>query len=287
VSELYPFQGRFLDRNGIRLHYLDEGQGHPVVMVHGNPTWSFYYRNLVLALRRDFRCIAPDHIGCGLSDKPALDRYDYSLRSRIDDLDALLAHLGVSECSLVVHDWGGMIGMAWAARNPQRIRKLVVFNTAAFSLPPGKRLPLALRLGRDSWLGTWLIRRMNLFCRCAARIGVKRAPLAPEVRREYLRPYNSWNNRIAISKFVQTIPLKQSDPGYDIVKEVEQGLERLKSKPIPIAWGMRDFVFDSHFLDEWERRFPDARIMRFDDAGHYIVEDAAKEIIPEVERFLS
>jgi haloalkane dehalogenase len=216
-----------------------------------------------------------------------VDRYDYSLRSRIDDLEALLADLNVAECSLVVHDWGGMIGMAWAVRHPERVRKLVVLNTAAFSLPPGKRLPLALRLGRDSWLGTWLIRRMNLFCRCAARIGVKRAPLPPEVRREYLRPYNSWNNRIAISKFVQTIPLSERDPGYDIVKEVEQGLECLKSRPMLIAWGMRDFVFDRHFLDEWSRRFPEARIMRFDDAGHYVLEDAANEIIPEVARFLS
>ena len=267
MNGLYPFQSRFLDRNGIRQHYLDEGQGPPVVMVHGNPTWSFYYRNLVHALRGEHRCIVPDHIGCGLSEKPSQEKYDYTLRSRIDDLEALLDHLGISECSLVVHDWGGMIGMAYAVRHPERIRKLVVLNTGAFPLPMGKRLPFALWLGRNTRLGTWLIRRLNLFCRLAARIGTKRKRLPPEVRAEYLRPYDSWDNRIAVAKFVQTIPLKPGDPGYDIVAEVGNGLERLKSKPMLIAWGLRDFVFDRYFLDEWQRRFPEAEVMRFDDCG--------------------
>ena len=286
VNGLYPFQGRFFDRKGTRLHYLDEGQGPAVVMVHGNPTWSFYYRNLVLALRCNHRCIVPDHIGCGLSDKPGLEKYDYSLRSRIDDLENLLDHLGVKECSLVVHDWGGMIGMAWAVRHPERIRKLVILNTSAFPLPSTKRLPFALWLGRSTWLGTWLIRRLNLFCRLAARVGVKRAPLARDVRAEYLRPYNSWRNRIAVSKFVQTIPLRESDPGYDIILEVASGLEQLQDKPMLIAWGLRDFVFDRHFLEEWQRRFPNADVMRFDDAGHYILEDAQEEVVGRVRGFL-
>jgi haloalkane dehalogenase len=286
VTNLYPFNGRFLDRGGIRLHYLDEGDGPAVVMLHGNPSWSFYYRNLVLALRRRHRCIVPDHIGCGLSDKPSTEQYDYSLKSRIADLDALLERLGVKECSLIVHDWGGMIGMAWAVRNVQRVRRLVVLNTAAFHIPKSKRLPLALWLGRNSRLGTWLIRGLNLFCRRAASIGVQREPMPADVRAEYLRPYDNWQNRIAISKFVQTIPLKPGDPGYEIVTEVEQGLPNLQAVPMLIAWGLRDFVFDHHFLAEWEQRFPDAEVMRFEDCGHYILEDAAKEVIPRICNFL-
>jgi cis-3-alkyl-4-acyloxetan-2-one decarboxylase len=286
VTNLYPFNGRFLDRGGIRLHYLDEGDGPAVVMLHGNPSWSFYYRNLVLALRRRHRCVVPDHIGCGLSDKPSTEQYDYSLKSRIADLDALLERLGVKECSLIVHDWGGMIGMAWAVRNVQRVRRLVILNTAAFHIPKSKRLPLALWFGRNSWLGTWLIRGLNLFCRRAASIGVQRKPMAADVRAEYLRPYDSWQNRIAISKFVQTIPLKPGDPGYEIVTEVEQGLPNLQAVPMLIAWGLRDFVFDHHFLAEWEQRFPDAEVMRFEDCGHYILEDAAKEVIPRICNFL-
>src|SRR5512137_1165151 len=124
ITKYYPFAGHYLDLDGLRLHYLDEGSGEPVVMLHGNPTWSFYYRNLVLALRDKYRCIVPDHIGCGMSDKPGDDRYDYTLQSRVDDLEALLDSLGVTNgITLVVHDWGGMIGMAYATRHPERIKR--------------------------------------------------------------------------------------------------------------------------------------------------------------------
>ncbi len=286
MNDLYPFESHYFDRNGIRLHYLDEGVGPPVVMLHGNPSWSFYYRNLIIALRGTNRCIVPDHIGCGLSDKPSASQYSYRLCDRIDDLEALLNHLGVKECSLVMHDWGGMIGMAWAVRHPERVQRLVVLNTSAFHLPSSKRLPLALWLGHSTWLGTFLIRGLNLFSRRAATIGVQRKPMAPAVRAEYLRPYDSWRNRIAVSKFVQTIPLHPGDDGYDIVSEVQAGLHALREKPMLIAWGLKDFVFDHHFLDEWVKRFPDARVLRFADCGHYILEDAADEVVPAVRTFL-
>jgi len=284
----YPFASHFFDRDGLRLHYLDEGHGDPVVMLHGNPTWSYYYRNLVAALRDRFRCIVPDHIGCGLSDKPQPPRYDYSLRSRVDDLTALLDHLGVREnVSLVVHDWGGMIGMAWASRHVEAVKRLVILNTAAFHLPKTKQFPFRLWLGRSTRLGAWLIRSRNLFCRHAANVGVKRKPLPAEVREWYLKPYDSWDNRVAVLKFVQTIPLKPTDPGYDTVSDVEATLPKFASTPTLICWGMKDFVFDRHFLTEWERRMPHAEVRRFADCGHYILEDAADEVIPLIERFVT
>src|SRR5947209_16449554 len=142
VNALYPFTGHFLPLEGGRLHYLDEGAGHPVVMLHGNPTWSFYYRDLVQALRGSCRCVVPDHIGCGLSDRPPDGRYDYTLDRRARDLEALLDHLGLKDnLTLVLHDWGGMIGMTFASRFPERVKRLVVLNTAAFQLPPTKALP--------------------------------------------------------------------------------------------------------------------------------------------------
>jgi haloalkane dehalogenase len=287
VTAEYPFSPHYFDRDGLRLHYLDEGAGESVVMVHGNPTWSFYYRKLVLALRDRHRCVVPDHIGCGRSDKPPLSRYDHSLASRIDDLTALLEHAGVREnVTLVLHDWGGMIGAAWAVRHPERVKRVVVLNTGAFHLPAGKRLPLSLRLGRNSRLGKWLILKRNAFCRGAVRWCVTRRPLPPEIRHAYLEPYDSPEHRVAVLRFVQTIPLKPTDAGYNIVTEVGQGLAKLHDKPLLVCWGMRDFVFDRHFLAEWERNFPDAEVHRFDDAGHYVLEDAADEIMPLVERFL-
>jgi haloalkane dehalogenase len=286
--DLYPFAGHFLDTGGgARLHYLDEGRGPPVVMVHGNPTWSFYYRDLVLRLRDRYRCVVPDHVGCGLSDKPPADRYPYTLDRRVADLTALLDHLKLDrDVTLVVHDWGGMIGTAWAARFPERVKRLVVLNTAAFPLPAAKRLPLSLWVARNTPLGAVLVRGLNLFCRLAARWCVVRRPLPPAVRRMYLAPYDSWANRVAVLKFVQTIPLRPTDPGYDVVRATEVRLPRLVVKPVLICWGMRDFVFDERFLDEWRRHFPGAEVHRYEDAGHYILEDAGEEVGLRVEEFL-
>src|SRR6266567_2418147 len=154
IKNDYPFTGHTLNLDGLSYHYLDEGAGDPVVMVHGNPSWSFYYRNLVLALRGNYRCIVPDHIGCGFSDKPGDDRYDYTLSRRIDDLERLIDHLGlVGKITLVLHDWGGMIGMGYATRHPERIGRLVLLNTAAFQMPKEKKFPLGLKICRDTALG--------------------------------------------------------------------------------------------------------------------------------------
>ena len=228
-------------------------------MVHGNPTWSFYYRNLVRRLRDRYRCIVPDHVGCGLSDKPPADEYPYSLDRRVADLTSLLDHLKLDrDVTLVVHDWGGMIGMAWATRFPERVKRLIVLNTAAFRIPTAKRLPYSLRLGRSA-LGPVLIRGLNAFCRLAADGWATVRPLPPAVRRMYLAPYDSWANRIAVLRFVQTIPLLPADTGYDIVAETEKRLSLLRDKPMLICWGMRDFVSRPRLPHGMAASFPDRR----------------------------
>lgn len=280
--------GRDLDLGGVRYHYLDEGRGEPVVMLHGNPSWSFYYRRLVEALSGTYRVIVPDHVGCGRSEKPGDAQYEYTLARRVADLETLLDHLGVDHCvTLVVHDWGGMIGMAYATRHPERIARLVVLNTAGFHLPPTKPFPWPLWLCRDTPLGAWLVRGLNAFCRGTARIGCKHRPMPKAVRDAYLAPYDSWANRIAIHRFVQDIPLRPGDRGYELVTNVQDRLVHLADVPILIAWGMKDFVFDHHFLDEWVRRFPKAEVHRFPDAGHYILEDEFERIVPLVCNFLA
>lgn len=287
-SALYPFTPYRFDRRGIGLSHLDEGMGDPVVMVHGNPTWSFYFRNLVLALRDKYRCIVPDHIGCGLSDKPPESQYDYALKSRVDDLEALLEHLGVKEkITLVVQDWGGMIGMAFAARHPERIKRIVATNTGAFPLPKTKPFPRSLWLGRNTGIGAWLISKHNAFCRAAASWCVTRKPLPADVREMYLKPYDTPEHRVAVLKFVQTIPLKESDPGYDIVCDTAVSLAKFQNVPTLLLWGMKDFVFDRHFLVEWQRHLPHAETHTWPDCGHYLLEDAAEEVIMKVKEFLA
>lgn len=281
--QLYPFTGKYHVLPGdVRMHYLDEGprEAVPVVMVHGNPTWSFYYRELVKALRENRRCLVPDHIGCGLSDRPGDDRYDYTLGRRIDDLEHWLGDV-VPEgpLDLVVHDWGGSIGLGWAVRHPERIRRLVILNTAAFHIPPGKRLPLALWFARTR-IGAWGILRLNAFSGIAAQAAVKQS-LPREVCHGYTAPYRGGvERRLATLRFVQDIPLRETDPAWPVLTAVEAGLPRLADKPILFGWGGQDFVFDDIVLDHWRKLWPGAEVKYFPEAGHYVLEDAAGELIP-------
>lgn len=286
-NELYPFTGSYRNVNGFKLHLLDEGAGDTVLMLHGNPTWSFFYRNLVLGLRDEHRVIAPDHIGCGLSDKPDADSYDYSLRRRVEDMATLIAQLGIQgRITLVLHDWGGMIGMAYAARFPEKISRLVLLNTAAFHLPSAKKLPLTLWLCRKTPLGALLIRDTGLFVSVLARWAVSQ-PMAQRVREGYLWPYRLPQDRTGLLRFVQDIPLKRGDPSYDIVSEVQARLPGFNQMPVLILWGGEDFVFDQHFLSEWERLLPAAEVHRFPNAGHYVLEDAGDEILPLIRDFFA
>ncbi|TCT25380.1 alpha/beta fold hydrolase [Thermomonas haemolytica] len=290
----YPFTPhRFDVRPGIAMSFLDEGprDGEVVVMLHGNPSWSYYWRHLVLGLRDKYRCIVPDHVGMGLSDRPddgvsAQPRYDYTLQSRIDDLDALLKHLGIDgPVTLAVHDWGGMIGFGWALRDPARIQRLVITNTAAFPLPPAKRFPRRLAMGRDSRLGGWLIRRFNLFARGAAWFGTKRS-LPKDVRAAYAGVYDGWDNAISTLRFMQDIPLHDGDRALPLVQASARALPGYADRPAFLGWGLRDFVFDQHFLDGFRKALPNAEVHAYADAGHYVLEDKHEVLVPLIRAFL-
>ena len=303
----YPFEPRsFVHANGLTQSFLDEGprEGEVVVMLHGNPSWSYYWRHLVLGLRNRYRCIVPDHIGMGLSDKPDDDRathgrasvaggrmpratYAYTLQSWIDDLDALLAELDVGDqITLAVHDWGGMIGFGWALKHAARVKRLVILNTAAFPLPAAKPMPWQLKLGRDSWLGAFLIHGFNAFAAGAAKQGVV-APMSRDVRRAYLAPYDSWSNRIATLRFVQDIPLGPGDRAWALVEEAGHRLREFAERPSFIGWGLQDFVFDRHFLEGFVRALPGSEVQAFEDAGHYVLEDKRMQLVTAIRDFLA
>lgn len=284
---LYPFESHFLAIDGLSYHYLDEGTGEPIVMVHGNPTWSFYFRNLIKAMRHHYRVIAPDHIGMGLSDKPEDTRYSYILENRVENLATLLRDLNIDHnITLIGHDWGGVIATSFAVRHHQKIARLILMNTAAFLKPAHKTFPYAIALAKLPVISAPLVRGLNVFGRVANRVCVKQTKLQAHVAEGYLHPYDSWHNRIAIHRFIQDIPIHPNAPSYDYLKVTETNLYKLKHIPIQLLWGMRDFVFDAPFLETFLEYFPDADVHRYENAGHYVLEDEIDDIISSVSAFL-
>lgn len=281
--ELYPFPSHWLTIGGLRYHYLDEGTGPVLLMVHGNPTWSFYWRELVKGLRGQYRVVVPDHIGCGLSDKPDARRYPYRLAQRVLDLTRLVGQLGLRQVTLVGHDWGGAIGMGTAVAVPERFARLVLMNTAAFR---AQRCPWQIHFCRMP-LGRLAIQGLNLFARAALRMTVCRPErMTPAVRAGYLAPYGSWRQREAIYGFVRDIPLRPDHPSYQALAAIEAGLGKFRRHPVCLIWGMQDWCFTPEFLDRFLEFFPEAEVHRLQRAGHYVVEDAHEEIVPLIERFL-
>lgn len=278
LGDLYPFNANYLDVPGGRMHYLDEGSGPCVLMLHGNPTWSFYFRDLVKGLRDRYRVIVPDHIGCGLSDKPR--EYPYTLATHIENLERLVDHLGLRDVTLAVHDWGGPIGFGWAVKHPDRVAGFAVFNTAAFG---GEKMPLRIRICGWPVIGPLAVLRCNAFARAATRMAVcKHERMTAAVRRGYLLPYDTPDHRIAVLCFVRDIPFGPHVPSYRVLEQIEAGLPQFRDRPIAIFWGMRDFCFTPRYLDGWASRFPGATIHRYEDAGHYVIEDAHERILPKL-----
>ena len=279
----YPFASHFLGLGALRYHYLDEGAGQPLLFVHGNPTWSFAWRTLIQDLSADYRCVAVDHIGCGLSDKPS--EYAYTLESHINNLCAVVEQLDLRGVTLIAHDWGGAIGMGAAGRLPERFARLVLMNTAAFR---STQIPKRIALCRTPWLGPLAVRGANAFARAALGMAVERPErLTPAVRAGYLAPYNSWANRVAVQKFVEDIPLRPSHPSYSTLVGVEQALPRLAELPMLLLWGMQDWCFTPAFLAEFQRRFPEAQTLEIPAAGHYVFEDAPEILLPRIRQFLA
>lgn len=284
LRRLYPFEPRVFMCGQARMSYVDEGPraDEAVLLLHGNPTWSFYFRDLICTLAAaGWRCVAPDHIGMGLSAKP--QEYPYCLGAHIENLHDLMDHLGLRRVHLVVHDWGGPIGFGWAARHAAEVGRIVILNTAAF---PTSRIPASINLCRTPLLGEWLIRGPNGFAQVATRTAVHRRPLAADVKRGYLFPYNSWANRIGLARFVADIPMRAGHPSRERLEEVAGSLGRFANHRIMIAWGGADFCFDGWYLDRWRRIFTEATVHHFPDAGHYVLEDAGEEIIPKITAFL-
>jgi len=284
LARLYPFTARdFFTPGGARLSYLDEGPrgDEAVLMLHGNPTWSFYYRDLVRALAPTLRCVVPDHVGMGRSQKPP--HYDYCLETHIADIEALVVALGLKRVHLVVHDWGGAIGFGLATRHPGLIGRIVILNTAAFT---SDRIPARIALCKLPLMGPLMVRGCNGFAAPATWMAMHRRRLSAEEKRGYLWPYDSWANRVAVSAFVRDIPMRPAHRSWPTLRTIEEGLVQFRNRSVLVRWGGRDFCFNDSFLERWRTIFPQADVRRLDDAGHYVLDDARDEIVPEITRFL-
>ena len=279
----YDFPSHYLALPAGRLHYLDEGSGPTVMLIHGNPTWSYYYRNLTKVLSKHFRVIVPDHLGCGLSDKPA--DYHYKLENHIKNLCSLVEHLGVKRISMVVHDWGGAIGLGMVEQGEVELDKLVLLNTAAYR---STRIPLRISICRWPVIGKILVQGGNAFAGAAVYMAVTRR-MDSRVAAAYLKPYDSWDNRRATYEFVKDIPLQSHHQSYQKLVAIEKSLSLIREKRVPVAlfWGGKDFCFNHYFYDQWLKRFPDIEPRYFNDWGHYLLEDGRGEIEPLIDEFLS
>ena len=286
-GEQYPFEQNLfeLTHEGkpLFLNYVDEGEKDApvVVFVHGNPTWSFIWRHAIKALSKTHRCIAVDHIGCGFSDRP--QRYDYTLTQHASNLTALLMHLGVEKYFMVMHDWGGMIGMKVATDNPSALVGFSAMNTAAFM---GK-LPPSIATIKVPWFGKTAVLKFNAFVKTAlVRCIHKKERLTQALKDAYTQPYSTPHDRLATLRFVEDVPQKKSHPTHAVVESVDEKLHHFKKHPCLLIWGEEDFCFNPEFRKGWQKRFPDAETHTFDDASHYIFEEYPDEVAGLLQSFI-
>ncbi len=268
------------------MHYIDEGPRHAststILCVHGNPTWSFYYRSIASRFRATNRVVAMDHIGCGLSDKP--QQYSYRLETHTANLIRLIDTLDLRDVTLVVHDWGGAIGLGAAVERTDRIRNILVLNTAAF---PPPYIPWRIAACRIPLIGSWAMRYGNAFARAAIYMAIDRLPkLSQNARDGLLAPYDSASNRIAIDRFVQDIPMSKTHPTWTVLSELESKLPRLSELPIRFVWGMKDWCFRPECMERMNLAWPSATRRELKDVGHYVMEEAASEVLEELQQMV-
>ena len=272
-QDLYPFESRYAHVAGARVHYVDEGSGPPLLLLHGNPTWSFLYRDVIAGLRELFRCIAPDLPGFGLSRAPA--GYGFTPAEHADVIERLILHLDLRDAAMMVQDWGGPIGFSAAGRQPERFARFVIANTWAWpKTDPGTQLFSRLLGGP---VGRRLILERNLFVEKILPGGVKRKPLSPTVMDAYRGPFRQPASR----RPVHVLP-REILGSRRFLADVERRLAVLTDRPALIVWPTRDPAFRARERRRWERVFPDHRTVLVEGAGHYVQEDAAGEIVAAI-----
>ena len=285
----FPYPAKFHRVDGGEMAYVDvgpaaAGSGQTILCVHGNPTWSYYYRRVIERYSPSHRVVAVDHLGCGRSDRPSRRGFGYAMADHVGNLVSLIESLDLHNITLVAHDWGGAIGTAAAIATIDRIDRIMLLNTAAF---PPPYIPRRIAVCRWPVVGPIAVRGFNAFARAAVPMAMNRGKLSADDAAALLAPYDGWQNRIAIDSFVRDIPMHRSHRTYATLSQLETDLPRLKNKPIGLTWGMEDWCFRPECLDRLAAVWPDALVTRIEDAGHYVLEDAPEEVLDSIDRLLS
>ncbi|WP_017733524.1 alpha/beta fold hydrolase [Nafulsella turpanensis] len=278
-KEAYPFTSHYFSTNEGRMHYIDEGKGDPIVFIHGTPSWSFLYRHLIKKFSATHRCLAIDHLGFGLSDKPA--QADYRPQAHARRLEQWLQQLELKDITLVVHDFGGPIGLSYALRHPEKIARVVIANSWLWSLEHEASFRKADKM-LNSWLGKFLYLQVNLSPKVLFKEGIaKKDKFSKDIHRHYIKVFPSSSSRHALYQIA--LSLLGASSWY---QELKQQLPRLKEKPVLLLWGMKDKYFNPTFLERWQQLLADPKTVYLQDAGHFIQEDAAEQIEAAIATFV-
>ncbi len=280
-DEMFPFESRFFSTpSGHKMHFIDEGSGEPVVFIHGNPSWSFEFRHLVKGLRSEFRCVAPDHVGFGLSSRSSQSK-DYRPQSLADDFVALMDHLDLRDTTLYLTDWGGPIGLHFARTHPERVKRLVIANTWCW---PVSRDPhfVMFSLMMSSLVGKHLIKRRNLFVNNVLPKAMGRKDvLTPQVMEHYRNAQPEPGSRSASAALPGSIV-----GATDWLASIWNDRKAFAELPALMLWGLKDIAFRKKELDRWKSELADFEAHEFDDCGHFLAEENPDEILPIISSFL-
>lgn len=276
---LYPFRHNTFQLEPGKMHYVDEGSGEAIVFVHGTPTWSFVWRQQIKSLSRNYRCIAPDHLGFGLSDKPK--GFPYTPAAHADNLEALIEHLQLRNITLVVHDFGGPIGLRYALRHPENVKSLVVLNSWMWNLENEKQLNKISKFMSGS-IGRFLYLQVGFSVRMLLPRGYhQRKNIPKDIHQHYLKPLASASDRLGTWHFAKA--LHEANPYFDSLWEQREKLKRMNKL---ILWGEKDALLPLHFLNKWEAAFPEAKVVRL-KAGHFLQEEKGGEVTDAIKEVLA
>ena len=286
AQDVFPYASKQHDVAAGTIRYIDEGTHDKdvILCVHGNPTWSFYYRRVIEQFKDTHRVIAVDNLGCGRSDRPSQSDFDYTLASHRDNLVSLIDQLNLDRITLLAHDWGGAIGLSALVARRERYKRIMLLNTAAF---PPPYVPWRIAACRFPVLGTAAVRGLNAFAKAAITMAMSRNKMDSQTAKGLLAPYDSWQNRVAIDAFVRDIPMSKSHPTFKTLSELEAALPSLADLPTLLVWGMKDWCFRPECLRRFQQVWPQTQSVEIDDAGHYVIEDAPAETLDAIASFVS